>query len=183
MGARHPNPRRVKIHRSYDTAELARLFGCHKNTVRAWRAAGLNPIDDAKRPIFDGRVVRAYLERRRAGTKRPCGPFELYCLRCRAPKSPALDMVDYVPFSPTSGNLQGLCPTCEALMFRRVNRAKIMADPGPLDITVTEAASGLIGKTKPSLNCDVADGGAVASPARPESGPVRTLSINHETTR
>ena len=30
-------PHRLKIHRSYDTRELADLLGVHKNTVRQWQ--------------------------------------------------------------------------------------------------------------------------------------------------
>jgi hypothetical protein len=30
MGFRHPNPKRVKIHRKYTVEEVARLFGIHK---------------------------------------------------------------------------------------------------------------------------------------------------------
>jgi hypothetical protein len=34
MKKRHPNYRKVKIHRSYTVEETASLFGNHKNTVR-----------------------------------------------------------------------------------------------------------------------------------------------------
>ena len=35
----------------YDTNEIAKLFGLHRNTVRHWSKEGLRPIDD-RRPIF-----------------------------------------------------------------------------------------------------------------------------------
>jgi hypothetical protein len=45
---RHPNPRLVKIHRSYTVEEVARNLRKHKNTVRAWM----------KRPrFFPGKVI------------------------------------------------------------------------------------------------------------------------------
>lgn len=40
MGMQHPNPRRVKAHHTYTIGELARLFGLHVNTVRAWLSIG-----------------------------------------------------------------------------------------------------------------------------------------------
>ena len=36
MGKRHPNPRLIKIHRSYTVEEIAAVLGVHRNTVRQW---------------------------------------------------------------------------------------------------------------------------------------------------
>ena len=49
MPARRVDPRRIKLNRSYEVAELAACCGVHKNTVRHWQRAGLKPLDD-KRP-------------------------------------------------------------------------------------------------------------------------------------
>ena len=139
MGTRHPNPRLVKTHRSYDVAELARLFVVHRNTIRAWRKVGLTPIDDRRPILFTGVAVRAFLEARRATGKRPCGPRELYCLRCHAPRQPALDMVELTPTTPTSGDLQALCATCECVMHKRVNLARFRAEAAFPDAQVRPA--------------------------------------------
>ena len=72
MRKRHPNHRRVKVHRSYTVEEIAGLFGIHKNTVRAWVKAGL-PTCDNKRPVLIlGRDLIAFLQARRAKNKQPC---------------------------------------------------------------------------------------------------------------
>ena len=55
MGARHPNPRLVKIHRNYSVEDIARLFDVHKNTVRSWLKQGLAAIDDRRPTLILGR--------------------------------------------------------------------------------------------------------------------------------
>ena len=122
MGKRLPNYRLVKIHRSYDVGETARLFRIHKNTVRRWRKEGLAPIDDQRPAIFDGKTLAAFLQSRRASGKRPCAPGQIYCVVCRSPKEPALDIADYVPVTATSGNLRGLCPDCGYSLARAIMR-------------------------------------------------------------
>jgi hypothetical protein len=139
MRKRRPNYRLVKIHRSYTVEEVARLFGTHKNTVRAWVKAGL-PICDSKRPMLIlGRDLAAFLRMRRTKNKRPCQPGEIYCVRCRAPKRPAGDMAEYQPITASLGNLIGICPDCEGMIFRRASLAKLAQIRGELDITIREA--------------------------------------------
>ncbi len=155
MGTRYPNPRLVKAHRSYDVTELSRLFKCHKNTILAWRKTGLDSVDDRKPFLFEGIVVRTFLERRRVSARRPCGPHGLFCVRCREAKAPALGMVDYIPVTETTGDLRGLCPTCDGIMHRRANMSRLVANPGSLDITFAPAPPTLRGSAQPILNCDL----------------------------
>ena len=135
MSKRQPNHRLVKIHRSYTVEETARLFGTHRNTVRAWIKAGL-PTTDRKRPaLILGRALSAFLQQRRAKNKRPCGPGEMYCVRCRLQKCPAGEMAEYQPCTEALGSLIGICPDCEAIMYRRVSRAKLHLVQGNLSVT------------------------------------------------
>ena len=154
MRKRRPNYRLVKIHRCYTVEEAARLLGTHKNTVRAWVKAGL-PTCDGKRPILIlGRDLAAYLQARRTRNKRRCQPGEIYCVRCRAPKKPAGDMAEYQPITATLGNLIGICPDCNGMIYRRASRAKLPEIQGNLDITLAEAQRRVSETDPPSLNSD-----------------------------
>jgi len=135
MGKRHPNPRLVKIHRSYTVEEVARLLGKHKNTVRSWVKDGLATIDDKRPMLIFGYDLAAFIKHRRAKNKRSCKPGQLYCVRCRVPKFPAGDMADYEPVTEKYGNLIAICPDCDSIINRLVSLARIEEVCGNLDIT------------------------------------------------
>jgi hypothetical protein len=158
MRKRRPNYRLVKIHRSYTVEEIARLFGTHKNTVRAWVKAGL-PTSDGKRPILIlGRELAGYLKTRRTKNKRPCQPGEIYCVRCRAPKPPAGGMAEYQPITESLGNLEGICPDCDGMIYRRASKAKLPEIRGNLDISFSEAERRVSKSDPPTVNSDFNQG-------------------------
>jgi len=154
MGARHPNPRLAKIHRSYSVEEIASLFKLHKNTVRAWLRQGLEAIDGQRPTVVRGESIRGFLSERRTQSKRPSGPGRIYCLPCRGPKVPALKMAECVKTGDTSGTLQGICPDCNRMIYRRINPQKIGAVRGDLDITFTQAELRIGEMARLNVNCD-----------------------------
>ena len=158
MGSRHPNPRIAKIHRSYSVEEMARLFNVHKNTIRSWLKQGLEAIDGQRPTVVRGEEIRRFLAERRARGKRACGPGRIYCLPCRAPKVPAGKMADCVLTGNNNGTLQGICPDCNRMLYRKVNPQKLEAIRGDLDITVTQARLRIVETSKPNVNCDSTEG-------------------------
>ena len=157
MSKRHPNPRLAKIHRSYSVDEIARLYGVHRNTVRDWIKRGLATSDNRRPLLVLGCDLVAFLQAKRVKNKRTCRPGEIYCVRCREPRAPAGAMADYVAVTPTQGNLVGLCPVCEALMYRRVNAAKLGLVKGQLDVALPLAQAHIGDSPQPSVNRDFAD--------------------------
>ena len=154
MRNRRPNPRLVKIHRSYAVEEIACLFSIHKNTVREWVKAGL-PTCDRKRPMLVlGRELAAFLQVRRTKNKRPCQSGEIYCVRCRTPKSPAGDMAEYQPITQTLGNLIGICPDCLSMIYRCVSLVKLPQIQGKMNVTFSEAQRQVSESSEPTVNSD-----------------------------
>lgn len=155
MPGRRVSARAIKLHRTYSVEEAARALGVHKNSVRGWQRKGLEAIDRGRPVLFQGSVLRAFLEQRNAGRKRPCAPGTLYCFRCRQPRPPALGMVDWTAVNATSGNLKAMCATCETIMHRRARRDRLASVMPGIAIQIQGPPSRLRGKPAASLNCDL----------------------------
>ncbi|MER9142040.1 helix-turn-helix domain-containing protein [Mesorhizobium sp. M0871] len=130
---------RAKQNRSYTVEQLARLFGCHKNTIRNWFRAGLQPIDDRRPMLFSGHDVNAFHAEQRATMKRPCAPGELYCLPCRKAQWPAGDMAEFVESGKGRGRMRAICPDCGRLLFQAVSSARLAEFQALLDVTDAKA--------------------------------------------
>lgn len=158
MGKRLPNPRLAKIHRSYTVDEVAGLYGIHKNTVRDWVKRGLPTTDDRRPMLILGKDLAAFLQSKRTANKNPCRTGEIYCVRCRVPRPPAGEMAEYRALTPTSGNLIGICPSCDSMMYRRVNFAKLTLISGDLEVSLPQALQHIDESPNPSVNCDLKQG-------------------------
>lgn len=134
MSSRRANPNVIKMHRCYTVGELADRLGVHRNTVRNWQKGGLAPIDDCRPLLFQGAVIRDFLKRQNASRKVPCGPGKFFCLRCREPRSPAGEMVDFLPITERSGNLRAICESCGTLLHRRVSLSALAATMPGIDV-------------------------------------------------
>ncbi len=168
MATRHHNHRLAKIHRNYTVEEIAVLYDVHRNTVREWIKRGL-PTSDRKRPLLIlGSDLYAFLLARRTKNKRPCRAGEIYCVRCRAPRTPAGNMAEYRPVTATLGNLIGICPCCDCLMYRRVNVAKLPMVRGELEVTLAQGSPRIGESTQPSVNSDLRREPGSHAKAQPE---------------
>jgi len=54
------------------------------------------------------------------------------------------------------GALQGICPDCDRMIYRRVNPQKLADVRGDLEITITQAQLRLEDRMQPNVNCDLA---------------------------
>ena len=177
------NPLRVKINRVYTIEEAARCCGVHRCTVRRWLKNGLASCDGHRPPLIRGDVLRKFLQARRAAAKRPCGLGQMYCVRCREVKIPALRMADYKPRTDTWGDLVGLCPDCGCLIHRRINIAKLPSECAALQVALPKDHSRISETEVPSLNAHlntrgipVANDREIAAPA-PPANPKKSVGL------
>ena len=154
MSTRLPNPQRAKLHRSYSVEEVARVCGVHRNTVRHWIKAGLRTCDDRRPVLILGHDLRFYLQAKRTRNKRPCAPWQIYCVRCRTPQVPAGNMADYRPGSRSGGMLEAICPICGSMMYRRISPAQLPEMRSVLEITLPCADSRIGARAHPCVNSD-----------------------------
>ena len=135
--------------RSFDSLSeqeiLALAISSEEDDGRIYRAYadGLREDFPQSAKMFDAMAdeedLAAFLKQRRLKNKRPCQPGEIYCVRCRAPQKPAEEMAEYRPLNAKLGNLIGICPCCESLVYRRVNPSKLDQIKGNLNIAMPKA--------------------------------------------
>ncbi len=152
MKKRLYNPNLAKMHRNYTVEEVASLYNVFKGTVRAWIKAGLPVLNDKRPMLILGSDLAAFHQAKRTKNKQKCQPGEMYCVRCRAPKSPALGMADYKPITGAMGNLIAICPVCGSIMNRRASLAKLEQVRGKMDITMPQALQHIVDSKQPTVN-------------------------------
>lgn len=148
------NPNLAKINRSYTVEEVAALYGVHKNTVRNWIKNGLPVCDDQKPCLILGQDLRLFLQSKRKKRKQKCKPDEMYCLRCKAPRLPVENMVDYIPITETTGRLIGMCSSCETVINKITSLAKLSLMKGKIDIQLPKDEKHIGDRNNPLLNSD-----------------------------
>ena len=128
------------------------MTGATPGTIRHWLRNGLEPVTGCFPVIIRGIDLIDFLNRRNASRKRPCGPGRLFCFRCKEPKRPAFDEVEFWQDGPKLGSLRGLCPTCAGIMDRRTSVGRIKMAAGDLCVSIQHAEPRLIEMTKPCSN-------------------------------
>jgi hypothetical protein len=152
MANRRHSVRHLQRRRTYNVREAAKATGATPGTVRNWQKNGLEAVVGVYPAIFRGVDIIAFLGRRRRSRKQPCGPGRLFCFRCKAPKRPAFNEVEFWPDGSKLGKLRGLCPDCTTTMNRRVSLAKLKAAAGDLTVSMRRADSRLSETPMPNCN-------------------------------
>ncbi len=124
----------IRTHRPYTLETFAALFDVHPATVRRWiKCNGLDVaiVSDQRPLILSGRQARDWMRKWGASRKQPCGPGEIYCVACKAPRTPLSGTVYIVTPKPPKIILQGECSTCGRTLRRfdtEPNRPALEAD-------------------------------------------------------
>jgi hypothetical protein len=154
MANRRIGSRGIRRHLTYTVAEAARSTGTHRNTVRHWLRSGLVAIDSRQPILIKGATLKAFIDARKVSRRQPCGPGRIYCLKCRAPKTPAFGEVEYEAENKNLGSLVGLCPDCATIIRRRTSVRNMRSAAANLTVRFRCEMERLGGMQQASLNCD-----------------------------
>lgn len=126
---------RVKQAKTYEPIDIAKLFGIHRNTIGQWLKQGLQAIDNGRPIVVRGAELKAFLGERQEARKQTCRLNELYCFRCRAPRTPWGAMADVVPVTAKTAKLSALCLECETPMHRMISRDDLVKLAATIDLS------------------------------------------------
>ena len=118
--AKRYNPNRCKINRNYTLSEIAVLYGVHKSTVKAWLRRGLKRIDNQRPYIILGRDLKQFIKDLRSINKRSCELGEIYCMKCRMPRTPEQKSISFEAESSSYGRIKASCNVCQCVMNRYI---------------------------------------------------------------
>lgn len=137
--AKRADSRRVHAKLNYTVPGLARAVGVSVGTMRAWLKQGLPAMTNQRPTLILGSDAKEFLIQRKAKTKRPLAPDELYCLSCKAPRKPFAGLVqlDHVPGKPA--RITGFCEACETVCSRVVGAAQIPSLSEHFDLDLNSA--------------------------------------------
>lgn len=134
MAKRRPSARLVKQHRSYTIAEAANCLGVAMGTIRRWAKEGLPVMDGQKPFLITGSALKHFLEKQ-TKQKQPCAPHEFFCFRCRAPKTAAGGMIDYIARNDRTGRLSAICDACGTIMHKSYSAARLHELEGQAEVS------------------------------------------------
>jgi hypothetical protein len=116
--------------------EAALLYSVHKRTIRNWIIKGLAICDDKRPLLILGTDLRLFLQQQRKVNKRKCKPSELYCFKCREPRTPDLNTIKFIEETNTSGVIKARCSMCNSKMNKKFKLTNLMSIQRDLAVTL-----------------------------------------------
>jgi len=90
----------------------------------------------------------------RACAKQSLKLHECFCFRCRKPREPAFNVMEFRQLTETNGNLRALCEECTTVMHKRLAVAKLAALAEFVEVSITQGERHLVDSKSPCLNGD-----------------------------
>lgn len=139
---------------SYSIKNIMDLFNIHQNTVLAWLKDGLPKIDTIRPILIHGSELYDFLKKRQDDRKKPCRPHQLYCLKCREPKTSQDNAIRIEFGGPKQLMLIGKCTTCGTKTYKSGSMARqaLYSEIFNVELPHTDQ---LVEQSKAPLNSDL----------------------------
>lgn len=131
--------------------EASVVLKVSKGTVRRWIKNGLPALTDQRPLLILGADLIDYLKRN-AKPVQKCAAHQCYCFKCRVPRNPAFNALEYHPFSATNGHLRALCEQCATTMHKGASQATLKRIGPEFTIEFKREDQRLIKGTEPPSN-------------------------------
>jgi hypothetical protein len=131
-----PDLRKIRLSQCYTIQQCSNTLGVSVATIRTWIRQGLPTVPNGKPPLIPGDGLKSWLTQRRLSRKQSCKPNELFCCRCRGPRTAKFGSVVITPRNAKAGSLvitprnsktvciRALCGTCNTRMNKGGSLAK-----------------------------------------------------------
>lgn len=116
--------RRIKSARLYKVREFAFAIDVSKATVRRWIRHGLPSLGSGPNRLIEGEKAKAWLKQQEAQRKKKCGHKQMYCMKCKLPRSPRYRSVGMQPQGPKRFAVSAKCAVCDTKMYRIFSAAQ-----------------------------------------------------------
>lgn len=147
------NLRCIKENYTYSVEQITDLFDININTVRRWiREEGLKRLPKMRPHHVHSSDLRQFLEGKQKTRKAPCADHEIYCCKCRAPRTPKLG-TGKVTTQPNGTVLfHAHCSACNTRMNRAIKGQK-WTENHPLSVYLHDATKQHNGEEQSPREC------------------------------
>ena len=152
------NLRLIRQDYTYQTQQVAQMFGICDHTVLRWIKHGLPIIPESRPYLIHSEDLRQFLGKRQTCRKQPCAPNQVYCLKCRKPQQVALGSLNTIPTKNDFIRLTGLCRCCGCTINKIVKPLE-WGEKHPLYLCMKPSLKQHNGVQQPPPSCSIEKGG------------------------
>jgi hypothetical protein len=145
--------RRIKSRVTYSTREIAELLGVHTATVLKWYKSDLEKIDNSRPFLVMGTALKHFLSNRQTKRRRPCGPHQMMCMKCRMPVTADPHSFHVTNCNAKTALVSANCSICGTRVNRSASAGNLLDTLKNLGCDTT-LAKNLSEAVQPVLNTD-----------------------------
>ena len=126
--------------RVYTFKLAARIVGVSLATFRKWPKEGLKVITDKRPFLVRGADLIDFLNRRMAANRHIMTKDQIFCMRCKAPRTPLSGTLAFTPHGKLTGRISARCSECRGKIGRFCSTSEMEERGETLGIAIKASA-------------------------------------------